>query len=309
MNIRVCRELIGICAAGAIFVFAFAAVGCDAQRYMKEVGTVPSVIESSAVATTTRPSMTETTKAPTVYEDKPVTTTTTEAEDEEAEPTKKPTAKPTKKPTAKPTKKPTAKPTKKPTAKPTKKPTAKPTKKPTNKPTNKPVKKTASKPTNKPTNKPTATPTNTPAAVPTNTPTPKPEAKLLTKNVSSSNTTVKKIAEKYTGSGSEAVVDSTDLDKMKVTITVSDQNDSSKKTVWVMEGKFVSSTGTMEYSACVKSVNKYDEGELVSKTISYLKSQGTITIKDGMLTWNDSKESIADNKTFIDPKTHDHGPC
>lgn len=277
MNIRVCRELVGICAAGAIFVFAFAAVGCDAQRYMKEVGTVPSVIESSAVATTTRPSMTETTKAPTVYEDKPVTTTTTEAEDEEAEPTKKPTAKPTKKPT--------------------------------NKPTNKPVKKTASKPTNKPTNKPTATPTNTPAAIPTNTPTPKPEAKLLTKNVSSSNTTVKKIAEKYTGSGSEAVVDSTDLDKMKVTITVSDQNDSSKKTVWVMEGKFVSSTGTMEYSACVKSVNKYDEGELVSKTISYLKSQGTITIKDGMLTWNDSKESIADNKTFIDPKTHDHGPC
>lgn len=308
MNKRINKEVLIILAAVAVFAFSFAVVGCDTQRYMKEIGTAPSVVESSATATTTRPSMTETTKAPTVYEDKPETKATVETETEETEPAAKPTNKPTAKPTKKPTAKPTKKPTAKPTAKPTNKPTAKPTKKPTAKPTNKPAKKSTAKPTNKPTNKPTAVPTNTPTAAPTNTPTPKPAAKTLTKSGSSSDDTAKKIAGKYHGSSSEVSVDSSNLEKTKVTITVYDPNNSSMKTVWIMEGKFVPSTGTMNYSDCFKTIYQYHEGELVSRTESYTKSHGKITVKNGMLTWNDSKESIADDMTFIDPKTHDHNP-
>lgn len=337
MNIKINKELSAILAVGAVFAFSFAATGCDTQKYVKRVGAAPSVIESSVAVTTTRPSITETTKAPTVFEDITVTTTTVTKQTEDTEPEEKPTAKPTKKPTAKPTKKPTAKPTNKPTAKPTNKPaakttkktTAKPTNKPTAKPTNKPAVETAKKPTNKPTakptnkpalsaakkptntptNTPTAVPTNTPVAVPTNTPSPKTEAKQLTKTGNNSDDTSKKIAGKYNGCNSVATVDATDLDKVKTTITVFDQENSPSKTVWVMEGKFDSATGVINYSQLIKTIDRYEDGEFVSRLEYHRKSQGKITIKSGKLTWKDGGESIADNMTFIDAKTHDHGPA
>ena len=178
------------------------------------------------------------------------------------------------------TAKPTATP--KPTAKPTKKPTAKPTKKPTKKPTAKPTVKKTTAETAK---------TNT--------------LKTVSNNTSDS---AKQITGIYRGSWSEITVDATNLQRVKITATIHDYEDSSKASVWKMEGKYNPATGAVLYTNCTKVNYEYDSNNNVAaKNTAYSNGQGKIVIGNGMVTWHDYQEHIAEDMTFISAKAHDHG--
>lgn len=257
---------------GAVFATVFTA-GCAIQRRMP-VSTAPVIVSTEAIQTT-RPVMTESQKVITVYKEVPVETTVEETETETETETVAPTPTPTPKPTPKPTAKPTAKPTQKPTAKPTKKPTAKPTRKPTAKPTAK-----------------AAVKTNTLSAAPNN---------------DTNNQDASKITGIYNGSWSQVTVDATNLNKVKITVTIHDSEDSNKTSVWKMSGKYNPANGTLIYRNCTKTNFQYDEsGSIVSKSVAFDNGQGKVVISNGMLTWNDYQEHAADDMTFISAKSHDH---
>lgn len=256
---------------GAIFTTAFAA-GCAAQKRNKPASIDPVAISTSATqtaATTTRPSMVET-KVVTVYRE------ATRPSETETEAT---TTTTTAKPTA------TPKPTAKPTAKPTKKPTAKPTKKPTKKPTAKPAAKTTLK--NTATNNVTV-------------------GKLSSNN--ESVTGLSKVSGNYYSSYSEMTIDATVFTRIKITVTIHDQEDTSKATVWKMTGSYQPATSTIECYSCTKQNVQYDKNnEIVTKTTVYDNGKAELKVKSGMIIWNDYQEHIADDMTFISPKGHDHG--
>ena len=221
-----------------------------------------------STSATTRPAITETTVQKVVTVYREATRPT-ETETEATTTTTTTTATPTATP------KPTAKPTKKPTAKPTKKPTAKPTKKPTTKPT---VKKT-SEPTK----------TNTLMAV------------------SREGTDPAQITGIYHGAWSDITVDGTDLQHVKITATIHDSEDSSKVSVWKMDGKYNPSNGAVIYSNCTKTSYVYDgNNNVASKNTVYSNGQGKIVIRNGMINWNDYQEHAADDMTFISASRHDH---
>lgn len=267
------RKYMALLATGAIFATSFAAAGCAAQQRAKTQSPVHAVIESSAAATTTRSSAVET-KIVTVFVEKPIQATTSETTEETEEA----------KPTAKPTKKPTAKPTKKPTAKPTKKPTAKPTAKPTNKPTNKPAVKTVVKIG------------------------PEPASKSSLTGVNNTDTSSKQISGIYRSAWSEMTVDATNAKNVKLTVTIHDQDDTNKSSVWKMNGAYNPDTGALVYTNCTKTNFTYDENNnVVSKATAYEKGQGKIVIRDGMVTWTDYQEHVADDMTFMASKNRDHG--
>ena len=175
------------------------------------------------------------------------------------------------------TSKPTAtpKPTAKPTAKPTKKPTAKPTKKPTAKPA---VKNTTT----------AAVKANTLSAVP------KADATQITGI--------------YRGAWSEMTVDGTNVNNVKLTVIIHDQEDDSKASVWKMNGNYNPETGTMVYTNCSKTNYTYDvNNSIAAKNTAYENGKGKIVIRDGMVTWYDYQEHVADDMTFVSAKNHDHG--
>lgn len=265
------RKYVALIATGAIFAISLSAAGCAEQKRANPRSLPSSVVTSATEATTTTTRPVET-KIVTVYVERPTETTSYEiAEDEDYE---------------EPTKAPTKKPTKKPTAKPTKKHTAKPTKKPTNKPTNKPAAKAAAKTTVVP----------TPA---------ENGNKLAAVNTGS---TSDKISGIYRGSWSEMTVDGTNPKNVKLTVTIHDQDDSGKTSVWKMNGSFNASTGAMVYSNCIKTNFTYDDdNNIVSKKTAYEKGQGKIVIRNGQVTWNDYQEHVADGMTFLSAKNHDHG--
>jgi len=258
---------------GAAFATFFAA-GCAPHKRLP-VTTIPVKVTSTvATQATTRPSTTE----PTVIKDGKV------YREFISQTTVKETAETTAK--AAPTAKPTAKPTKKPTAKPTKKPTKKPTAKPTKKPTNKPVAKAAvnTKDTGK------ATPL---AASP--------------KNNANEQTTANKLTGIYNGTWSQITVDATDLNNVKLTVTIHNQDNADKTSVWKMSGKCNPDNGTIIYNNCTKTNFEYDgNGSVVSKNTAFNNGQGKVVISNGMLTWNDYQEHAADDMTFISANQHDH---
>lgn len=256
---------------GCVFAAVFAA-GCAANKRAKPASIAPVELSTSSTqtsATTTRPSITESTVQKIITVYKEAPTEATTTTTEETTTTAKPTATP--KPTAKPTKKPTAKPTKKPTKTPTKKPTAKPT-----------VKKSTQE-----------------------------TAKSNTlKTVSNNNTTdtSKKIGGIYRGPWSEITVDATNLQRVKITATIHDQDDSSKASVWKMEGRYNPATGAILYTNGSKINYEYDANNNVAeKRTAYNNGQGKIVISNSMITWHDYQEHIAEDMTFISAKSHDHG--
>jgi len=255
-------------ATGLVFATVFAA-GCASHKRTQPASIAPVTISTSATQTAAT-TIPTITRVVTVYKEAPteVTTTTTEA-----------TTTTTAKPTA------TPKPTAKPTAKPTKKPTAKPTKKPTKKPTAKPTVKSTVKATE-------ATKANT------------------LKTVSNSNTTdtSKQLSGIYHGSWSDITVDATDLQRVKITATIHDSEDSSKASVWKMSGKYNPNTGAILYTNCTKTNYEYDSNNCISaKETAYNNGQGKISFSNGMITWHDYQEHAADDMTFISAKSHDHG--
>ncbi|MBR1906663.1 MAG: hypothetical protein IJ819_09425 [Clostridiales bacterium] len=256
-------------ATGLVFATVLAA-GCAANKRTKPASIAPAVLnESSATAaTTTRPSIVESTVQKIITVYKEAPTEATTTTTEATTTTAKPTA------TPKPTAKPTAKPTKKPTAKPTKKPTKKPTAKPT-------VKKTTAE----------TAKTNT--------------LKTVSNNISDS---AKQITGIYHGPWSDVTIDGTNLQRVKITATIHDSEDSSKASVWKMEGKYNPATGAILYTNCTKVNYEYDSNNNVAaKNTAYSNGQGKIVIGNGMVTWHDYQEHIAEDMTFISAKTHDHG--
>ena len=175
--------------------------------------------------------------------------------------------------TAKPTA--TPKPTAKPTAKPTRKPTAKPTKKPTAKPA---VKKT------------------TTAAVKANTLSAAPKADST------------QITGIYRGAWSEMTVDGTNIKNIKITVTIHDQDDTNKASVWKMSGNYNPETGALIYTNCTKTNYAYDDNNnIVSKNTAYSNGQGKLVILNSMVTWYDYQEHAADDMTFMSARNRDHG--
>ena len=265
------KRFLVLIVTGAVFATIFAA-GCAANKRAKPVTSVPVVITT----TTTRPSATEVTvqKVVTVFKDAPAETTV-----KETEATTTTTAKPTAKPTNKPTAKPTATPTKKPTAKPTKKPTKKPTAKPTTKPA---VKKTTE-----------TVKANTLAAAP--------------KNDANTQDTANQLTGIYNGAWSQVTVDATNVNNVKLTVTIHDQDDPNNVSVWKMGGKYNTSNGTIVYSNCTKTNYVYEEnGSVASKDVAFNNGQGKVVISNGTLRWYDYQEHAADDMSFMSANGHDH---
>lgn len=261
------KRFLVLIVTGAAFATIFAA-GCAANKRVKPVTSVPVVITT----TTTRPSATDVTvqKVVTVFKEAPAETTV-----KETEATTTTTAKPTATPTAKPTNKPTATPTKKPTAKPTKKPTKKPTTKPAVKKTTETVK------------------ANTLAAAP--------------KNDANTQDTANQLTGIYNGAWSQVTVDATNVNNVKLTVTIHDQDDPNKVSVWKMGGKLNTTNGTLIYSNCTKTNYVYEEnGSVASKDVAYNNGQGKVVINNGQVTWNDYQEHEADDITFMSANGHDH---
>ena len=268
------KRFLVLVVTGCAFATILAA-GCAARK-RAPMSMAPVMISSAAAVktTTTAPSVTEAKiqKITAVHEE---TTETIRVELEEPDETVETTAKPTKKPTRKPTKKPT------------KKPTAKPTKKPTKKPTAKPAAKVASKKSTD------SVKTGNLAAA--------PKTGLNSQNDSN------KISGIYNGAWSQITVDAGNLNNVKLTVTIHDQDDPNKTSVWKMSGKFNSSNGNLTYTNCIKTNYIYDEsGNVVSKKTAYDKGHGKAVIKNGMITWNDYQEHAADDMTFISADHHDH---
>ena len=248
-------------------IFTTAFAAGCAAHKHKPASVDPVVI--STASTTTRPSMIET-KVVTVYREatRPAETTT---EATTTTTTAKPTATP--KPTAQPTKQPTAKPTKKPTAKPTKKPTAKPVTKTT-------VKKNTTENVN--------------------------VGKLTATNNAVTN--LSKVSGIYNGVYSEMAIDATYGTRIKITVTIHDPDDSSKASVWKMVGNYQPHYNTIDCFSCTKYNCQYDqENRIVSKDTVYENGKGQLKLKNGMISWIDYQEHIADDMTFISAKSHDHG--
>ena len=222
----------------------------------------------SSATTTTRPSATEVTVQKVVTVFKEAPTQSTVKETEATTTT-------TAKPTAKPTNKPTAKPTKKPTAKPTKKPTAKPTAKPSVKKTTETVK------------------ANTLAAAP--------------KSDANTQDTANLITGIYNGAWSQVTVDATNVNNVKLTVTIHDQDDPNNVSVWKMGGKYNSANGTIVYSNCTKTNYVYEEnGSVASKAVAFNNGQGKVVINNGTLRWYDYQEHAADDMSFMSANGHDH---
>ena len=94
---------------------------------------------------------------------------------------------------------------------------------------------------------------------------------------------------------------------MKLTVTIHDQDDSNKTSVWKMSGKLNTANGTLIYNNCTKTNFSYDEnGSIVSKNVAYDNGQGKVVIANGMITWNDYQEHAADDMTFISANAHDY---
>ena len=111
----------------------------------------------------------------------------------------------------------------------------------------------------------------------------------------------------YNGAWSQFTVDATNVNNVKLTVTIHDQDDPNKTSVWKMGGKLNTSTGTLIYSNCTKTNFTYDEnGSIASKDVAYSNGQGKIVIRNGMINWNDYQEHAADDMTFISASRHDH---
>ena len=91
---------------------------------------------------------------------------------------------------------------------------------------------------------------------------------------------------------------------MNYSIEVKWSGSASDLAEWKMNGTF-DSNGNMTYKDCTKTLYTYaSDGSSTSKTI-YSDGTGTIKIADGKLSWDDKKEGIAKDSTFVKQEEFD----
>ena len=66
---------------------------------------------------------------------------------------------------------------------------------------------------------------------------------------------------------------------------------------WVFSGTF-DENGVLTYDNCTKTNYVYSQDESFESEVDYKDGSGSITIKDGILTWDDAEENIASESEF-----------
>ena len=67
---------------------------------------------------------------------------------------------------------------------------------------------------------------------------------------------------------------------------------------WNFTGTF-NSNGVMNYTKCVKTIITFDENDNDSLKTSYTNGTGSLTIKNGTITWKDNKENAGEDVKFV----------
>ena len=67
---------------------------------------------------------------------------------------------------------------------------------------------------------------------------------------------------------------------------------------WNFTGTF-NSNGVMNYTKCVKTIITFDENDNDSLKTSYTNGTGTLTVKNGTVTWKDNKENAGKDVKFV----------
>ena len=81
------------------------------------------------------------------------------------------------------------------------------------------------------------------------------------------------------------------------TIEISWAGSAFEVSTWTFSGTF-DENGTLTYDNCKKEVTVYESEEDYETTTDYQDGCGSITIKDGVLTWDDEEEQIAEGSEF-----------
>ena len=75
-------------------------------------------------------------------------------------------------------------------------------------------------------------------------------------------------------------------------------NSASEVYNWNFTGTF-NSNGVMNYTKCVKTIITFDENDNDSLKTSYTNGTGTLTVKNGTVTWKDNKENAGKDVKFV----------
>lgn len=74
--------------------------------------------------------------------------------------------------------------------------------------------------------------------------------------------------------------------------------ETAKQTEWILTGT-IDENGVLSYGDCVRRNNTFDEtGSVQSADLVYYGGKGTLTFKNGAMTWDDHAENIADGMNF-----------
>ena len=67
---------------------------------------------------------------------------------------------------------------------------------------------------------------------------------------------------------------------------------------WKFSGTF-NASGVMNYTKCTKTIITFDDKGIDSSKTSYTNGTGSLTIKNGTITWKDNKENAGEDVKFV----------